>query len=129
MERIEKDEPPLIFGDGEQTMDFVFVEDIARANLLAAWADVSDRVYNVGCGREVSLNELAAALTRVMGSDLRPEYREERQVNPVPRRLADTVAAERDLRFQATVGLDEGLTRLVEWWRSEQAEERAGNAE
>lgn len=129
MERIENGQAPLIFGDGEQTMDFVYVEDIARANLLAAWADVSDRVYNVGYGQEVSLNELATALTRVMGSDLRPEYRDERKVNPVPRRLADTAAAERDLGFRAAVGLDEGLTRLVDWWRSEREVERDGGAE
>jgi UDP-glucose 4-epimerase len=67
---------------------------------------------------ETSLNDLAAALLRVMGSDARPEYGPERKVNPVSRRLADTTRAERLLGFRAGVGLEEGLGRLVEWWRA-----------
>ena len=62
MERIEAGEPPLILGDGLQTMDFVFTEDIARANLLAADGDVTDEVFNIGSGTETSLRELAAML-------------------------------------------------------------------
>jgi UDP-glucose 4-epimerase len=119
MERIAIGKPPLIFGDGKQTMDFVYVEDIARANILAAVADVSDQVFNVACGVETSLNDLATALARVMGSDRQPEYGPERAVNPVPRRLADTGKARRLLNFEARVALDEGLTRLVQWWRQE----------
>ena len=64
MERLEAGQPPLILGDGTQTMDFVYVEDVARANVLALAADVSDEVFNVASGVETSLNELAAALTR-----------------------------------------------------------------
>jgi UDP-glucose 4-epimerase len=86
MERIEKGQSPLIFGDGKQTMDFVA--------------------------------EVAEALVRAMGSDLKPEYGPERSVNPVSRRLADTTKAERVLGFRAQVGLDEGLRRLVDWWRA-----------
>ena len=68
MERIEGGQPPLILGDGQQTMDFVFTEDIARANLLAAAADVTDEVFNIGSGTETSLVGLAEALQRAMGS-------------------------------------------------------------
>ncbi len=68
MERIEPGQPPLILGDGLQTMDFVFTEDIARANLLAAASDATDEVFNIGSGTETSLVELAEALQRVMGS-------------------------------------------------------------
>lgn len=118
MERLDKGLPPLIFGDGTQTMDFVFSEDIARANLLAATAPVTDEVFNVASGVETSLDELARALSRVMGSDLAPEYGPERQAANVPRRLASTEAAARRLGFRAEVGLDEGLARLVEWWRA-----------
>src|SRR4051812_38095851 len=64
MERIEAGQPPLIFGDGSQTMDFVYTADIARANLLAAEADVTDRVFNIACGVETSLAELAETLMR-----------------------------------------------------------------
>ncbi len=123
MERIAGGHPPLIFGDGTQTMDFVYVEDIARANILAARSDATDQVFNVARGEETSLNGLARALLRVMGSDLEPEYGPERKVNPVPRRLADISAAEEALGFRAQVSIEEGLRRLVKWWRQERAAE------
>ena len=118
MERIEAGLPPLIFGDGQQTMDFVYITDVARANLLAATADVTDEVYNVATGVETSLGGLARALLEVMGSDLEPEYGPERAVNPVARRLASTEAAARDLGFKAEVSLHDGLAELVDWWRA-----------
>lgn len=122
MERIEAGLPPLIFGDGAQTMDFVYIEDIARANVLAARAPVGNRVYNVGRGEETSLLQLAEALLRVMGSDLAVEHGPERGVNAVRRRLADVEAARRDLGFTAEVGLEEGLAALVAWWRAQPRE-------
>jgi UDP-glucose 4-epimerase len=118
MERIAAGEPPLILGDGKQTMDFVFIEDVARSNILALASDVSDEVFNIASGTETSLEELAAALLKVMGCDLRPEYGPERKVNPVSRRLADISRAERLLGFRARVGLEEGLHRLVAWWQA-----------
>ena len=129
MERIEAGDPPLIAGDGLSTMDFVFVDDVARANLLAAKADATDVVCNVATGTETSLNDLAAALLRVMGSDLVPEYMEASKVNPVPRRLADTTSARDLLGFETRVGLDEGLSRLVDWWRVERDNLRTTPAE
>jgi UDP-glucose 4-epimerase len=117
MERIADGRPPLIFGDGNQTMDFVFTRDIGRSNLLAATSDVREGVYNVASGVETSLLGLAEALLRAMDSDLEVEHGPERAVNGVTRRLADTLAAERDLKFSATVGLEEGLRELVAWWR------------
>ena len=117
MQRIADGRPPLIFGDGTQSMDFVYVEDVARANVLAADADVTDEVVNIARGEEISLNELVRALLRTMGSDLEPEYGPARAVNPVPRRLADVRKAERLLGFRAQVDLAEGLSRLVAWWR------------
>jgi UDP-glucose 4-epimerase len=123
MERIERGEPPLIFGDGLQTMDFVHVHDVARANVLAARADVTDEVFNIASGVETSLAELAAALLRAMGSDLPVEHGPERAVNGVTRRLADTGKAAALLGFKAEVDLDEGLRRLVDWWRAQRAAE------
>jgi UDP-glucose 4-epimerase len=121
MERIAAGQPPLILGDGLQTMDFVHVEDIARANLLAAQADVTDTVFNIAAGEETSLLELAQRLLRVMGADLVPEHGEARKVNAVTRRLADITAARERLGWRPEIGLDEGLLGLVEWWRAEQA--------
>ena len=126
MERIADGLPPLIFGDGSQTMDFVFSEDIARANLLAAASPIREGIYNVASGTETSLKELAETLLKVMGSDLHIEYGPERSVNSVVRRLADTSAARRDLGFESTVGLEEGLRRLVTWWEPLREEVAAG---
>ncbi len=120
MERIVAGEPPLIFGDGSQTMDFVCVPDIARANVLAAEADVTDAIFNIASGVETSLQNLAETLLEVMGSDLAIEYGPERTVNGVTRRLADTSAARDALGFSAEIDLRQGLTELVEWWQASQ---------
>jgi UDP-glucose 4-epimerase len=117
MERIATGQPPLIFGDGLQTMDFVYVEDVARANILAAKAPVTDAVFNVASGVETSLSELAQTLISIMGSTVQPVHGPERKVNPVPRRLADVSKARQFLGFETQVSLAEGLRRLVAWWQ------------
>ena len=119
MEKISAGGAPLILGDGSQTMDFVYIEDVARSNLLAAQADASDEVFNIASGVETSLLELAEMLIRVMGADVPIEYGPERSVNKVPRRLSDQTRAKERLGFQAEVELEEGLRRLVAWWRAE----------
>ena len=117
MDRIAAGEPPLILGDGLTSMDFIYVEDVARANILALASDLGDEVFNVASGVETNLNELAQTLLQVMNSKLEPQYGPERSVNPVRRRLADTSKAEQMLGFKARVDLEEGLHRLVDWWR------------
>ena len=82
MERLSKGQPCLILGDGAQTMDFVFVTDIARANLMAADSSITDDMLNIASGTETSLTELATVLGRVMGVDLPPEYRPRPKGNP-----------------------------------------------
>ena len=119
MERLAKGQPCLILGDGAQTMDFVFVTDIARANLRAANASLTDDVLNIASGTETSLTELATVLGRVMGVDLPPEYGPARKATPVWRRLADVTKARRQIGFTAKVPLDEGLRQLVQWWSRE----------
>lgn len=118
MDRIAAGQAPLILGDGKQTMDFVYIDDVARSNVLALLSDAEDEVFNVASGTETSLNDLAFALLKVMGSDLKPEYGPERAVNPVPRRLADTSKAQRLLSFKSQVGIEEGLAKLVDWWQT-----------
>ena len=121
MERIEAGEPPLIFGDGQQTMDFVYTTDIARANLLAAQAPVTDTVFNIGTNTETSLLQLAQAMLHAMGSELSVELGPERAVNGVTRRLASIDAARAQLGWKPEVDLDEGLRRLVAYWRAERS--------
>jgi UDP-glucose 4-epimerase len=117
MDRIAGGRPPIIFGDGKDSMDFVYVGDIARANLLAAASDVSDEVFNVASGVETDLVGLATALLEVMGSDLPIEHGPARALTRVSRRLADPSKAKELLGFEAEVDLHEGLTRLVDWWQ------------
>jgi UDP-glucose 4-epimerase len=121
MERLAAGQPPLILGDGQQTMDFVYTEDIARANLLAAEADITDEVINIGSETETSLLELAQQLSQVMGSDSPPEFGPARSVNGVTRRLADVSRAADLIGWKAEIGLAEGLRRLVSWWRAQLA--------
>ena len=100
-------------------MDFVYVDDVARANVMAAKSSITDDVLNIASGTETSLGELAATLGRVMGVDRKPEYGPARKVNLASRRLADVSKAERLLGFRTEVSLEEGLRKLVEWWSKE----------
>jgi UDP-glucose 4-epimerase len=120
MEQIAAGQPPVIFGDGTQTMDFINVEDIARANILAARAPVTDAVFNIATGTEVSLNECAELMLAAMDSPLAVEFAPARKVNPVPRRVASTWRAQQEIGFQAVMPFEQGLRRLVEWWRLQQ---------
>jgi len=117
LERIACGEPPRIHGDGSQTMDFVYVDDVARANVLAATSTATDVVCNVATGVETSLRELAEALIAVMGADLSPAYDAGGPVNSVARRLGDNSTAQRLLGWRPEVDLRTGLERLVTWWR------------
>ena len=113
---LDRGDKPAIFGDGRQTMDFVHVADVARANVLAMESDVSDQVFNVASGEETSLLGLLEALLRATGMEhVAPEFLPARAVNPVARRLADTSKAENLLGFQAKVSLEEGMRQLVAW--------------
>lgn len=118
LDAIEAGQPPLIFGDGTQSMDFVFVGDVARANVLAAQSEVTDEVFNVGTGIQTSLNELCALLLRLTGSSLRPEYREARKVANVQTRRASVEKAAQQFNFRASVSLEEGLRELIRWRQS-----------
>jgi len=125
MDAIASGQPPTIFGEGTDTMDFAHVHDIARANLLAAQSDATDAVFNIGSGIETSLNQLADQLLAVMGSTLKPRYAPARKVNPVARRLASVTAARDRLGFRAEVSLDDGLRSLVTWWQSQRSAARS----
>ena len=96
-------------------MDFVHVDDVARANVLALEADADDETFNVASGRETTLRQLVAALLDVMGSRLQPEFAPARGSTDVPRRLADVGKARDLLGFEARIDLDQGLERLVRW--------------
>jgi UDP-glucose 4-epimerase len=114
LEAIEAGRPPLIFGDGEQSMDFVYVEDVARAN-LCAMESAATGVFNVGTGVQTTLNQLCGALLKLTGSNMKPEYRPARAVANVSRRCSSTEKAKELLNFEALVSLEQGLKPLIHW--------------
>ena len=119
LDRIDAGEPPVIFGDGSQAYDFVHVEDVARANVLALKSDATDANYNVCTGVKTSIRELVDALLEITGSDVEPEYRPDEPMF-VKLRVGSTEAAERDLGFVAKVPYRDGLRSVVEWRQSDQ---------
>jgi UDP-glucose 4-epimerase len=112
---------PLIYGDGSTTMDFIYVKDVAKANVAALLSDVTDEVFNVGNGVETSLEQLLSILLKVNDSILIPEFKEENTVNPVSRRLADISKAKVMLNFEASVDLAMGLNELSQWYFEKKA--------
>lgn len=130
MDAIEAGQPPKIFGNGKQSMDFVYVEDVARANIAGLVSDATDEAFNVGTGVETSLNQLCHLLLKVSESNLKPEFHEARKVNNVRARRATTDKAERMLGFKAGIDLETGLKLLIEWRNQVKSEltTTAGNA-
>jgi UDP-glucose 4-epimerase len=121
LDAIEANQPPLIFGTGEQSMDFVYVGDVARANLLALESDVTDEVFNVGTGVQTSLKELCDLILKLDNSSLKPEYREARKVGNVQARRAAVEKAKKMLGFSSEVTLEQGLRELTQWKRAMKA--------
>lgn len=115
MDAIQSGQPPKIFGDGSQSMDFVYVEDVARANLAALVSDVSDDVFNVGTGVQTTLKQLSELLLAAYGSQLAPEHHPARAVNNVQARRAAVDKAKRLIDFEAKIDLEAGLRSLVQW--------------
>jgi nucleoside-diphosphate-sugar epimerase len=113
-------EAPTVHGDGTQSRDFTFVDDVVRANLRASEADAarcSGHVYNIAGGVEVSLLDILASLSRIFGLDVDPVFTEPR-AGDVHRSLGDASAAARDLDFRCEISFEDGLRRTVEWLRA-----------
>ena len=115
LDRLNEGLPPLIFGDGMQTLDWVFVEDVVEANLKALVSEETGEAFNVCTGRETPLLEVLEILLRVRGSAVNPEFRESRAVNQVARRFGSPEKAARRLGFRCHTPLEEGLRKFVEW--------------
>ncbi len=114
LDRIEQGLPPLIFGDGSQSYDFIHVSDVARANILALQSDATDEFFNIGTGAKTTINELVGMLLEITGSPIQPEYRPQEQMF-VTHRVGSTEKTTRLLDFRATIPLQEGLRSVVAW--------------
>jgi UDP-glucose 4-epimerase len=115
LDAIDRGEGPTILGDGSEAFDFVAVEDCAYANVQAMKATATDEFYNVGTGKRTSLKEIAEKLLRLTGSNQDINYAPRSQATLVRNRIGDPAKASREIDFTAQIGLDEGLTRLIEW--------------
>lgn len=113
MKRIQQGLPPVIFGDGEQSFDFVYVEDVVQANLLAMQSDVTDEVFNVGSGTEASVKDIVSLLLELTGADLQPVFEPERDVAML-RRVGKYEKAARMLGYHPQVSLREGVARVIQ---------------
>lgn len=113
---IKNNTEPKIFGNGSTTMDFVYVTDVARANVAALLSDVTDVSINIGCSRETSLKELLDIMISINNSNLLPVHMEDNTVNPVNRRLSDNIKASELLNFTPEVSLETGISELSKWY-------------
>ncbi len=114
LDNLDKGLPPVVYGDGSQAYDFVFVRDCARANICAMKADATDAFYNVGTGIKTTINELAELVLEITGSDLKIRYEPAGQPF-VKNRVGCPKKAATELGFQARTALRDGLTELIEW--------------
>lgn len=119
LDRIQQGLPPIIFGDGAQSYDFIHVSDVARANILALHSEATDEYFNIGMGLRTTINELVALLLEITGSSLQPEYRPQERMF-VTHRVGSTDKAEKMLGFRATMPLRDGLRSVVAWRQMDQ---------
>ena len=114
LDLLDQGKPPIVYGDGSQAYDFVYVSDVARANVLAAKADAVDAFYNVGKGVRTSIKELAELILKVTQSSEQIQY-EPGGLTFVKSRVGSTDKAKRDLGFEAVIDLEDGLRKLITW--------------
>ena len=114
LDNIDNDKSPVVFGDGSQAYDFIYVGDTAKANVCALKSDVPFGYYNVGRGIKTSIIELTDLILKITGSDLPIQYEPAGQTF-VTNRVGDPVPAKNDLGFEWAVKLEDGLNRLIEW--------------
>lgn len=121
LDRLDQGLPPVLYGDGSQAYDFIYVSDVGRANVCALQSDASDRFYNVGSGTRTSLKELAELVLEITGNQHLGIHYEPAGKTFVTNRIGSTAAAERDLGFRTTTELRDGLERLIAWRDSHKA--------
>jgi UDP-glucose 4-epimerase len=113
---LQKDETPVVYGDGSQTRDFTYVDDVVAANALAMKRDLKFGIFNVGTGKSITINEMIDLLNKKLGKDIKPKYIENPITNYVQHTLADTTKAEKELGFKAKISLEQGIDKLIEYY-------------
>ena len=113
---LQKDEPPEVYGDGEQTRDFTYVEDIVEANILAMNSNVDFGIYNIGTGDTTTINQMINLLKQKTGKHIETKYIENPIKNYVYITQADISKAERELKFKAKIKLEKGIEKLIGYY-------------
>jgi UDP-glucose 4-epimerase len=109
-------EAPRIHGDGEQTRDFTYIDDVVEATMLAGISSKAEgQVYNVGTGRETTINQLARMILRITGAEAEPAYVDRRDIDNIRRRVVNIEKIRRELRWVPSVIIEEGLRRTYQW--------------
>jgi UDP-glucose 4-epimerase len=121
LDRLDKGLPPIVYGDGFQAYDFIYVSDCAKANLCAMKADTVDTFYNVGRGIQTTIKELTEVILEITGSNLKIQYEPE-GTTFVKNRVGSPKKAEGEIGFKAKVGLKDGLEKLIEWRKNHKEE-------
>jgi UDP-glucose 4-epimerase len=119
LDKIDAGERPVIFGDGSQAYDFIYVADVARANILSMTSDATDVNLNTGTGIKTTIKELVDVLLEETGGEIEPEYRADEQMF-VTHRVGSSELAEQLVGFKAELPYREGLRSVIEWRRSDQ---------
>lgn len=121
LDNLDNGKAPILYGDGSQAYDFIYVEDCAKANVCAMKADATDEFYNVGTGKRTTIKELAEIILELTGSNHKIQYEPSGQTF-VKNRIGCPIKAEADLAFRSDISLIEGLKRLIEWRESHKME-------
>jgi len=114
---ILKDKPPTIYGDGEQSRDFTYIDNVVEANLLAARAkQTKGEVINIACGEAITVNAIIALINELLGKNIKPNYTDPRP-GDVKHSLADITLAEKLISYKTKVPFKQGLQKAIEWYR------------
>ncbi len=129
LSRIKNKQQPVVFEDGNQIRDFIYVEDIARVNLLAVKNANKTEVYNVGTGLGVSIKQVAKTINEILGSNVKPMITNDFRYGDTRNDLSDNSKIERELGFRPRYSFKEGLKKLIEWGETEKAVDKFEKAE
>lgn len=124
LDRLDQGLPPVVYGDGSQSYDFIYVKDVAKANVCSMLSTATDNNYNVGSGTQTSIKELAEIILELSGSNLSIQY-EPAGTTFVTNRIGDASNARKDLGFEYSVELRDGIKALIEWRNAHKSEVEA----
>jgi UDP-glucose 4-epimerase len=113
---ILKDEPPTIYGDGEQSRDFSYIDNVVEANLLAAHAPkTAGEIINIACGESITVNQIIEMINEIVGKNVKPIYTDPRP-GDVKHSLADISLAQEIIGYKSTISFKAGLEKAIDWY-------------